>query len=203
MIASHPELVLIELVAQAYAAARLDATRGGESWVHVDEFAHAATALRVEPGDVRQLRELYATMLEDLLHVSVRAKRRAPLATTTPPVARKKLVTRTAKARSRKEETVRSSRTSMVTFGANLRAARLYAGLTQPGLAALIKSQQGSVSRWELGKSAPLPYMVTRLCTALNRTSDELTHGDLALEYMNEMGLKTLDASSGASDGGK
>lgn len=50
---------------------------------------------------------------------------------------------------------------------ANLRAARVRAGLTQVELAEAIESDQPNVSRWERGGGIPRPMTLVRLALAL------------------------------------
>jgi transcriptional regulator with XRE-family HTH domain len=53
------------------------------------------------------------------------------------------------------------------TLGDQIKAARLAAGMTQQQLAFALRSEQGTVSRWELGKTQPSRKTVQRILAAL------------------------------------
>jgi transcriptional regulator with XRE-family HTH domain len=61
-----------------------------------------------------------------------------------------------------------------VTFGPNLKTARLSAGLTQTRLAEIVGVSQTTISLWELGETEPSIAKLRRLAFALNVTAAEL-----------------------------
>lgn len=59
-------------------------------------------------------------------------------------------------------------------FGANLRAARLAAGLSQADLAQAIGVDRTAISQWELGQSEPRIGRLPALAAALSTTCEQL-----------------------------
>lgn len=62
-------------------------------------------------------------------------------------------------------------------IGANIKAARLAAGLTQKQLAKKINVPYQHVQKWEYGQIKPGMDSLAKLCSALSKTADELTGG--------------------------
>lgn len=56
---------------------------------------------------------------------------------------------------------------AIMKLGEQLKAARLAAGMTQRQLAFAIRSEQATVSKWELGKITPTTKTVKKLLAAL------------------------------------
>lgn len=62
----------------------------------------------------------------------------------------------------------------MSTFGENLRAARLGAGLSQKQLAEAVGAKHNSVSNWENGVNSPSNATIEKLCQVLGTRPDVL-----------------------------
>lgn len=68
----------------------------------------------------------------------------------------------------------REGRQLRLRVGGNIRNAREKAGLTQVQLAGLLREEQPTISRWEVGLSSPRPEALMGLARALGVTVADL-----------------------------
>ena len=59
-------------------------------------------------------------------------------------------------------------------IGANIRAARKAAGVSQKELAERLQVHQKDISRWENGAHVPTVEMLVKICRELNASADEI-----------------------------
>lgn len=75
-------------------------------------------------------------------------------------------------------------------LGANIKAARLKAGLTQSELATAVETTKAAISRYEAGKRTPSDELVRSIASVLHTTLVELYFGitaeQLAQQYTRE-----------------
>ena len=79
-----------------------------------------------------------------------------------------------------------------VSFGSNLKAARVKKGLTQKELAALIGAKHNSVSNWENDQNKPDPDLIEIICGVLEITPNYLFNSDTMSSIMSLPGVLPL-----------
>ena len=82
----------------------------------------------------------------------------------------------------------------MYPIGTNIRQLREQNGMTQDELAAKTGEDRTTVSRWETGKSLPLPEQACRLSSVFHVTLDELITGEkTGSDEIRRPPVKTVD----------
>lgn len=91
-----------------------------------------------------------------------------------------------------------------IDIGRNLKAARIFAGMTQNELAEKAGVKQKQISTWEAGKVTPTPCMLAKLAECLCITIDclmgipQMSTNDFFREVQLELGDYSLDAEKAA-----